>query len=804
MKKTSRKIVSLLLVAMLTLGLFTTALAKTSSETIEKPAASATVFTVKVGTKTVNLTWADITGTGKYTTVDGNYGARDADGNQTTEKWSGVLLSQILADVEAETGIAFADDYKIKTATADNYSTSFTVEDVKDAENRYMVAGDPVKNFDGDIEYANSYVRILCGTEETLSNQANIRCLTGIEILDAAGNAIVTGTGKTVGGDIENAVFYIAVQETADSEIKYYYYTMAELEAYSETHAFDYIDHSVAKTVTAKGAYLASLLADIADADITDDMIVQYAEADGYHADQKTAIEDSDYKDMVSWLSESYVNAGGETQAAANTVIAFGINEQYKTPDENNKNDAVGTYKDADNYTGYLRAYRQKDSANPAVIKYLMGVVVSFDGQLFTGRDGYTLEAVSSKHEDTAIKTFDAVTGLVPGMQYAVKAPAVTNATLTAGQAKFKTITAKTGTADINVQFKYDEGTYFTVTVDGKATAFVYSDFLTSDDKVQTPTADEGAAAIAANKGSDIYGYYDTMLYRYNGVWLSDLMGDIGANTKITLTGTDGATVEIDAADIGDYFVAYNNTQSKSSTNVPEGKRVTVSYNAPRIIIPADGTIALSDSNTSALIGEKGTMVTVVISAAAGASTGRAAFTDIGAYGWAQEAINYLAGAGIVNGTTATTFSPANNITRADFMLMLYRAYDLGAIAEADGNFADVAAGAYYYDAVAAAKALGIAKGDGTNFMPTSPISRQEAMTLLFRTLEVCGIEIEDSNDLSAFSDSAAIADWALDAVKALVGAGVINGADGKINPAGNMTRAEMAQALYKALTKIA
>ena len=180
-----------------------------------------------------------------------------------------------------------------------------------------------------------------------------------------------------------------------------------------------------------------------------------------------------------------------------------------------------------------------------------------------------------------------------------------------------------------------------------------------------------------------------------------------------------------------------------------------------------------------------------------------AGFTDIAAYGWAQEAIDYLAKAGIVNGTTATTYAPGNNITRADFMLMLYRAYDLGEIAEPDGNFADVPAGAYYYDAVAAARALEIAKGDGASFNPQSTITRQEAMTLLSRTLQAKERPISGSGDLSSFSDAGAVADWAEEAVTALVGADIVNGSGGKINPMGNMTRAEMAQVLYKALTKI-
>jgi|GEM_PF-2947265 len=422
----------------------------------------------------------------------------------------------------------------------------------------------------------------------------------------ASALAADAGLAKTQGGDVENAVFYIAVKESADSAVKYYYYTLDELKAYDDTHDFDYNDHDVQKVVTAQGALLSNLLDNITDAAITDGMIIQYAESDGYHADQAVAIDESEYKDKVAWLTAEHTTAGGTTEATAATLIAYQIKERYDHPDENNVNDTQ--WKDADNNSGYLRAYRQKSSANPAVLKYLMGAVVSYDGALFSGADGYKLQAVSADNPGAVIRDVQTVTGLVPGMKYAVKAPAVTNASLSSGQPAFQIVTAVAGSGSLTVKFTYDEAPYFTVEVDGARQELVFTDFLSRS--VQAPTLAEVEAHGVP------YGYYDSMYYRYQGVWLKDLLGGISGD--VTLTAADNSTLSIPAADLEKYFVAYGNTQSKTSTNVPEGKRVAKLYDQPMVIVPASGTL-VGEENVSA---EGRKKVTIAMAAASGATLG--------------------------------------------------------------------------------------------------------------------------------------------------------------------------------------
>jgi hypothetical protein len=84
------------------------------------------------------------------------------------------------------------------------------------------------------------------------------------------------------------------------------------------------------------------------------------------------------------------------------------------------------------------------------------------------------------------------------------------------------------------------------------------------------------------------YGYSRPMYYRYNGVWLSNLLSGISGDYSIKLVAKDGSKTDI-TNDVAKYFAAYNNTQSKTSTNIPEGKRVTKTYNDAKIIIPGTG-----------------------------------------------------------------------------------------------------------------------------------------------------------------------------------------------------------------------
>ncbi|MBQ3553500.1 MAG: S-layer homology domain-containing protein [Clostridia bacterium] len=167
-------------------------------------------------------------------------------------------------------------------------------------------------------------------------------------------------------------------------------------------------------------------------------------------------------------------------------------------------------------------------------------------------------------------------------------------------------------------------------------------------------------------------------------------------------------------------------------------------------------------------------------------------FTDLANYSWAKDAIYELRDKGIINGTSKTTYSPANNIKRGDFILILARMLE---ITGGTDNFADVPVGSYYYDAISAAKAAGIAKGDGDRFMPEATITRQDLITLAYRAFLEQGV-IEASDNVSVldeFSDKDLISGYAKEAMASMVAAGIIQGSDGGVNPRGNATRAEVA-----------
>lgn len=184
-------------------------------------------------------------------------------------------------------------------------------------------------------------------------------------------------------------------------------------------------------------------------------------------------------------------------------------------------------------------------------------------------------------------------------------------------------------------------------------------------------------------------------------------------------------------------------------------------------------------------------------------STQSRRFNDMSSHGWATASVDFLYEGGVTTGTSATTYGPALNITRGDFILMLYRAF--GLTASASDGFKDVPANSYYAQAIAVAKALGIAQGgsDGA-FRPADPLTREDAMVFLYRTLSRTGKTLAEApaSYLNRFSDGSATSSYAQGSVASLVQAGVIQGDNnGRLNPKGSLTRAEMAVILHRVLT---
>ncbi|MCM3626616.1 S-layer homology domain-containing protein [Paenibacillus glycanilyticus] len=174
-------------------------------------------------------------------------------------------------------------------------------------------------------------------------------------------------------------------------------------------------------------------------------------------------------------------------------------------------------------------------------------------------------------------------------------------------------------------------------------------------------------------------------------------------------------------------------------------------------------------------------------------------FTDLAVVPWAKAQIEALGSRGIINGTSALTYSPNSAVTRADFIKLLVST--LGLTAEVDSNFADVKTDDYYYQAAGIAKKLGISNGMGNNrFDPRASVSRQDMMTLTAKALVVAkklSAMNGTAGDISGYADADQVSSYAAEGIATLVKNGIIQGAGNKLSPHETTTRAEVAVMLY-------
>jgi trimeric autotransporter adhesin len=176
-------------------------------------------------------------------------------------------------------------------------------------------------------------------------------------------------------------------------------------------------------------------------------------------------------------------------------------------------------------------------------------------------------------------------------------------------------------------------------------------------------------------------------------------------------------------------------------------------------------------------------------------------FTDITSnYAWAKDAISYLYRSGIITDTDSGKYNPGDNMTRGDFIVMIARAFNLTNLGS--DNFSDVPIGSTYYDAVSAAKSVGIVLGSGGMFYPDSGITRQDAMVILVRALNYAGAPVNAGtlSDISGFSDASQVSDYAVIPVATLVKTGIVGGSAGALHPKAMVSRAEIAVMLYRIL----
>ncbi|MCL1808704.1 MAG: S-layer homology domain-containing protein [Clostridiales bacterium] len=175
------------------------------------------------------------------------------------------------------------------------------------------------------------------------------------------------------------------------------------------------------------------------------------------------------------------------------------------------------------------------------------------------------------------------------------------------------------------------------------------------------------------------------------------------------------------------------------------------------------------------------------------------AFADVKESDWFYGAVAYAVEKGLMNGTSATLFSPNASLTRAMLVTILYRNEGEPEFT-AENPFSDVANGQWYTDAVIWAYENGIVSGYGNGlFGASDSITREQLVTMLHNYANWKELDTANSEDLTKYSDFGAVSAWASEAMAWAVAEGIISGrTETTLVPKGTATRAEAATMLMR------
>lgn len=211
------------------------------------------------------------------------------------------------------------------------------------------------------------------------------------------------------------------------------------------------------------------------------------------------------------------------------------------------------------------------------------------------------------------------------------------------------------------------------------------------------------------------------------------------------------------------------------------------------------GTVVLTYTGTDSRGGTYQGTVSIQVTP----NTTSSHFSDLSGYGWAAAAVDFLYENQVVSGTGNGRYAPGQPITRAEFLVMLDRAFAFPATESK--SFPDVPDTAYYAQSVRRGYALGVVSGypDGT-FRPNEVITRESAATMLYRAMQASGWSLSSAGEsaMYGYSDWRSVSAYAVTPMATLVQNGLLTGdGQGKLLPTKTMTRAEMAVLLARALT---
>lgn len=184
------------------------------------------------------------------------------------------------------------------------------------------------------------------------------------------------------------------------------------------------------------------------------------------------------------------------------------------------------------------------------------------------------------------------------------------------------------------------------------------------------------------------------------------------------------------------------------------------------------------------------------------AGAARAAdFTDVKPGAWYYEDVQAVADQGLMNGTSATAFSPEASVTRATVLAVLWRLEASPAPLDTAG-FPDVPGNAWYAAAVAWAREAGIATGySNGNLGPGDTVTREQLAMFLYRYAQFKDTVVAEGV-LELYPDGDKVSKWAVPGMKHVLGLGLMTGnGKGDLDPLGVASRAELAVILERLMT---
>ena len=175
-------------------------------------------------------------------------------------------------------------------------------------------------------------------------------------------------------------------------------------------------------------------------------------------------------------------------------------------------------------------------------------------------------------------------------------------------------------------------------------------------------------------------------------------------------------------------------------------------------------------------------------------------FSDVAADAWYADAVTYVRDNGLMSGTSDTTFTPGGTMTRGMLVTTLYRMAGSPSLENEDLGypFADVPGDAWYADGVYWARLAGVVGGYSEDqFGPDDPVTREQIAVILWR---YAGSPAAESG--TDFADEGSISAYAAQAVDWARANGIVNGVeDNRFLPQSSATRAQVATILRNYLT---